>query len=185
MLLVNYYPCSFGDTLTSMFANVELQRNKNVTRTSVNFLKLTEFYSLSQKDKAEWWKRIDQNVLSCHRQHGFDYNTIKPVTVISVEVINRSWLCNRVKEIHWKQNNYDIGNPILKKIKERLSDAELNKLIDSDYQSWAQTNILASDDILPFESILDGSFSKWAEQRQLVINEEYLNIIRKEVADYQ
>jgi hypothetical protein len=62
---------------------------------------------------------------------------------------------------------------------------QLNDLIESDYQSWAKTNILDSDDILPFESLLDGSISAWANQRQLTINEEYLNIIRNEVITYQ
>jgi len=185
VLLVNYYPCSFGDTLISMFAGIELKRNNNVTQTPVNFLKLTEFYSLSHDDKLTWWKRINHSVVSCHRQFGFDYNTIEPVTVISVQLADRGWLYKRIKEIHWKQHNYDIGNPMLKQLKERLSEVQLNDLIESDYQSWAKTNVLDSDDILPFESLLDGSISAWANQRQLTINEEYLNIIRNEVISYQ
>ena len=168
-----------------MFAGVELTRNNNVTQNSIDFLKLMEFYSLSYDDKLKWWKRINHAVVSCHRQLGFDYNTIEPVTVISIQIADRSWLYKRIKEIHWKQNNYNIGNPMLKQLKEKLSEAHLNDLIESDYQSWAKTNILDSDDILPFQSILDGSITAWAEQRQLTINEEYLDIIRNEVITYQ
>ena len=186
MLLVNYYPCSFGDTLTSMFTNGELQRNNNITTISGGFLKLPEFYSLSHKDKLQWWKRINgYDVVSCHRQFGFDYNTIEPVSVISIQIADRGWLYKRVKEIHWKQNNYDIGNSMLKQIKERLSESQLNDLVESEYQSWVKTNVLDSDDILPFESLLDGSIDSWAKQRQLTVNEEHLRIIRNEVAAYQ
>lgn len=169
-----------------MFAGTGLQRNNNITLTSGGFLKLPEFYSLCHKDKLTWWKHINKHdVVSCHRQFGFDYNTIEPVTVISIQIADRSWLYKRVKEIHWKQNNYDIGNPILKKFKHRLSETELNTLIESDYQSWSKTNVLESDDILPFESILDGSICKWANQRQLNVNEECLDLIRNEVNFYQ
>jgi hypothetical protein len=169
-----------------MFAGCELQRNNNVTQTSGGFLKLPEFYSLSQEDKLVQWKRINNyQVVSCHRQFGFDFNTIEPVTVISVQVNDRNWLYNRVKEIQWKQNDYDLGNLMLKKIKERLLESELNKLVESDYQSWAKTNVLTSDDILPFESILDGSINEWANKRQLTINDEYLDLIRNEVTLYQ
>jgi hypothetical protein len=101
-----------------MFAGVELQRNNNVTTTSGSFLKLPEFYSLSPQDKLTWWKKINHYaVVSCHRQFGFDYNTIEPVTVISIKISDRTWLYNRIKAIHWQQNNFDIGNPVLKKIK--------------------------------------------------------------------
>lgn len=169
-----------------MFAGVELQRNNNVTTTSGGFLKLPEFYSLAPQDKITWWNRINHHaVVSCHRQFGFDYNTIEPVTVISVSISDRAWFYKRVKAVHWKQNEFDIGNPILKKIKERLTDSELDKLIEADYQSWARANILASDDILSFESLLDGSINQWAQERQLTINEEYLSVIRNEIAVYQ
>jgi len=169
-----------------MFAGVELQRNNNVTTTSGSFLKLPEFYSLSPQDKLTWWKKINHYaVVSCHRQFGFDYNTIEPVTVISIKISDRTWLYNRIKAIHWQQNNFDIGNPVLKKIKERLTDSELDTLIDADYQSWANANILESDDILPFEFLLDDSINEWAQHRQLKINEECLTIIRNNVATYQ
>jgi hypothetical protein len=169
-----------------MFAGVELQRSNNVTTTSGSFLKLPEFYSLSHPDKITWWNRINHHtVISCHRQFGFDYNTIEPVTVISVKISNRDWLYKRVKAIHWKQNEADIGNPMLKKIKERLSESELDTLIEADYRSWANANILESDDILPFEFLLDDSITEWAQQRQLKINKEFLTIIRNEVATYQ
>jgi hypothetical protein len=169
-----------------MFAGVELQRSNNVTTTSGSFLKLPEFYSLSQQDKITWWNRVNHHaVVSCHRQFGFDYNTIEPVTVISVKISDRAWLYNRVKAVHWQQNNFDIGHPVLKKIKERLTDSELDKLIEADYQSWANANVLESDDILPFEFLLDGSINEWAQSRQLNINEECLTIIRNEVATYQ
>jgi hypothetical protein len=169
-----------------MFAGVGLQRKNNVTVSPDSLLKLPGFYSLSQQDKIVQWNKIKhQLVLGCHRQYGFDYNTIEPVTVISVKISDREWLYNRVKDIHWKQNKADIGNPILKKIKEQVSDSEVHKLIEADYQSWSNANILDSDDILPFESLLDGSIDEWAQHRQLKINKEYLTIICNEVATYQ
>jgi hypothetical protein len=169
-----------------MFAGVELQRSNNVTTTSGGFLKLPEFYSLSQQDKITWWNRVNHHaVVSCHRQFGFDYNTIEPVTVISVKISDRTWLYKRIKDIHWKQNKYDIGNPMLKKIKERLSESELDALIEADYRSWVNANILESDDILPFEFLLDGSITEWAESRQLKINKECLTVICNQVAAYQ
>ena len=61
----------------------------------------------------------------------------------------------------------------------------MDTLIDADYQSWANANILESDDILPFEFLLDDSINEWAQHRQLKINEECLTIIRNNVATYQ
>jgi len=186
VLLINYYPCSFGDTLTSMFAGKNPQRSNNVTKNPGGFLKLPEFYSLSQQDKLSCWQQINHHaVVSCHRQFGFDYNTIEPVTVISVKISNRAWLYERIKAIHWTQNQFDIGNPILKKIKKQLSETELDKLIEADYQIWSKANILESDDILPFEFLLNGSVNDWAHKRQLKINTKCLSVICNEVAGYQ
>lgn len=186
MLLVNYYPCSFGDTLASMFAGVGIQRKNNVTVSPDSLLKQPGFYTLSQQDKIIEWNKIKHHsVLGCHRQSGFDYNTIEPVSVISVTIADRDWFYQRIKKIHWEQNLAQPENPILKRIKERLTENELDQLIESDYRSWSRANILESDDILPFESLLDGSVVAWARQRQLTIDPEYLEIIRDEVATYQ
>ena len=169
-----------------MFAGVGLQRNNNVTRNPVSVLKLPGFYSLSHENKMLEWNKIKHHsVLSCHRQHGFDYNTIEPVSVISVTIADRDWFYQRIKKIHWEQNLAQVENPILKQIKERLSEKDLDRLIESDYRSWSRANILESDDILPFESLLDGSITAWARERQLTLDPEYLEIIRNEVATYQ
>ena len=169
-----------------MFSGVNLKRVNDTTVTIANLLKLPNFYSLAQEEKNVEWQKIAQYpVVSAHRQFGFDFNTIEKVSVISVKINQRQWLYNRVKQIHYKQKNFAIGNPILQQLRLSLPETHLDKIIETDYNSWTKNNVLMSDDILDFEMLLDDSIYDWCRHRNLDINEEHLKIIRSDTKKYQ
>lgn len=186
MILLNYFPCSYGDTLVAMFCNFKLQRKNSVAINPIALLKLQNFYSLSLEEKKQQWPSIKQYpVVACHRQKEFDFNQIEPVKVISIKINQREWLYNRVKAVQWKYYGQDVGDPILKQLKTRLSDKDQNLIIEKDYQMWAQSNILPSDEILDFEMLLDNSIIDWCNQRQLNVDPNILEIIRQDILKYQ
>ena len=115
-----------------MFSKVSPKRLDGITQNNVGDLKLPEFYSKSTQDKIDQWKELSvHHILSCHRQFGFDFNTIEPVTVVSIKINNRQWLYNRVIKKHWKQLNYNVGNSNLKKIKNKLPRKYWPKFIET------------------------------------------------------
>jgi hypothetical protein len=167
-----------------MFSDGELVRNQNITIGNTDTLKLPNFYSLTQDNKINEWKKIaSYPAISCHRQCGFDFNTIEKVSVISIKVNQRQWLYNRVKHVHWSQ--HDIGNPLIKQLYSIVPEKDQDKIIEADYQSWIKKNILDSDDILDFEILLNDSIYEWCERRQLKVNLDYLKVIREELIRYQ
>lgn len=170
-----------------MFSGINPTRfDAGITKDIVSDLKLTEFYSKSHQEKVEQWTTLSTNpVITCHRQGGFDFNTIEPVCVISIKVNDRKWLYNRVVKKHWNHSNYNLGNKNLKKIKDQLSEQQWPALIESDYQQWERANVLDSDLILDFEWILDDRILNWCADQKLEVNQEILDIIRQDIKNYQ
>ena len=50
-IFVNYYPCSYGDSLVSMFSNLGIQRENNLITTPVNYFKFTNTIYLPEEQK--------------------------------------------------------------------------------------------------------------------------------------
>jgi len=157
-----------------------------ITQNVVGDLKRTEFYSKSIQDKLDCWNNLSKHtVISCHRQLGFDFNNIEPVTVISIKINDRRWLYNRVIEKHWNYLNYDLGSENLRKIKEQLPPEQWPALIESAYQQWERANILDTDIVLDFECILDDRIINWCKDQNLAVSQEVLDIIRQDIKNYQ
>lgn len=169
-----------------MFSDVELIRIENTTIDIVDYLKLPTFYSLTLEEQQRQWRLIKEHpVVSAHRQFGFDFNIIEPVKVVSIKVNQRKWLYNRVKEVHYKQRNFAIDNPILQQLRMSVAEHDLDKVVEADYKAWTRHNILESDDILDFEILLDDSIYEWCQQRNLKVNKEHLEVIRQDYTKYQ
>jgi hypothetical protein len=169
-----------------MFLGVTPKRQNGITQDIVGDLKRPEFYLKSRQDKIDHWHKLTAyTMLSCHRQFGFDFNTIEPVIVVSIKINNRQWLYNRVIKKHWEDLNYDIGNETLKKIKNQLPDKHWSALIESDYRQWERSNILDTDIILDFDWILDDRIIKWCKDQNLSVSQEALDIIRQDIKNYQ
>jgi hypothetical protein len=169
-----------------MFLGATPARDNGITKDIISDLKFSEFYLKSLEDKKHHWNKLAAHaMISCHRQFGFDFNTINPVTVISIKINDQQWLYNRVIKTHWEQLNYDLVSTNLKKIKDQLPDQHLPKLIEADYRQWERANILNTDIVLDFECVLDDRIVKWCNDQNLAVNQETLDIIRQDIKNYQ
>ena len=169
-----------------MFLGIGPFRCNGITQDIVSDLKFPKFYSKSIQDKINQWNKLAAHtMISCHRQFGFDFNTIEPVRVISIKINDRQWLYNRVIKKHWEESNYDFVNENLKKIKDRLPVEQWPVLIESDYQQWERANILDTDIVLNFEWILDDRIVKWCTNQNLIVSQKTLDIIRQDIKHYQ
>ena len=169
-----------------MFLGTTPDRDNGITKDIISDLKFSEFYLKPLEDKKHHWNKLAEHaMISCHRQFGFDFNIINPVTVVSIKINNRQWLYNRVIKTHWEQSNYDLVSTNLKKIKDQLPDEHLPKLIEADYRQWERANILNTDIVLDFEWILDDRIVKWCNDQNLAVSQDALNIIRQDIKNYQ
>lgn len=183
-VLLNYYPCSYGDTLASMFIGITPKWQGNLTQGGWGDFKIPEFYSLSLEDKISVWNNFTfKPITCCHRQEGFDFNQIQPSRVISIQVNDRQWLYNRVMKLQWA--NYKIHNSSLEEIRKKLPDDEHYKIVEADYLKWSKQNILASDLILDFEMIQSDKLADWCTENNLGYSQDTVDLIKNDLKKYQ
>jgi hypothetical protein len=183
-VFLNYYPCSYGDTLAAMFSGIIPDWTGKRTQGAWGDFKFPEFYSLSLEDKISFWQQFPFNFITCcHRQNGFNFNAIEPVQVISIRVNDRTWLHNRVMKLQW--NNFEIKNPVLEQIRTQLSQENHYKIVEAEYIKWSKQNILESDLVLDFEIIKTDKLVDWCKQHNLGYSQDTVNLIKNDLKKYQ
>lgn len=180
-IFVNYYPCSYGDSLVSMFSNLGIQRENNLITTPVNYFKFTNFYNLPAEEKLEILKKLENNIYSCHRQNQFDFG--KEYKVISILLDDINFLPGKFKSIHIDQLGKNFTNPVTLKLSNKLS---LTELIKFDYQYWSKKNILSSDVVLPISLLRNNKeIQLFCKKNNLAYNQNCIDEIKKDMSKYQ
>jgi len=183
-VLLNYYPCSYGDTLASMFGGIAPDWRGKLTQSSWGDFKFPTFYSMTLEEKVECWQKFSFNpVTCCHRQQGFDFNEIEPVQVISIRVNDRSWLHRRVIKLHW--NSFELNDTKLDKIRSQMPAEEHHKVVEFEYVKWAKENILSSDLVLDFELIHSDELAGWCQDHGVSYDQSVIDLIKQDLKDYQ
>lgn len=181
-ILVNYYPCSYGDSLVSMLNGASPARLNGQIDTDAPVFKQQDYYLGSQDKKINLLKNLDNRAYSCHRQKSFDYAVAGQITVISINVDWIDFLPGRVKKIHLEKNKNKIDNPVLQKLSHKLS---LEQLILFDYKSWAKTNILETDIVLDFTTLIDTTkCENFCSTHNLNYNKDWVVDIQKDLQKY-
>lgn len=140
-IFVNFYPCSYGDSLATMFSGQtknRTNRTNGIIISNYKFFKLPYFYTWSRQEQNTLLDNINPGIYSCHRQNGIN---LYPHKIISIVLDKTDFLPRRFMDIQVGLFNKDI-NPTLIKLKDKISYSDL---IMHDYKTWAKTNILAND----------------------------------------
>jgi len=149
-IFLNYYPCSYGDSLVNMFLGKSTVRQNNLIYVDRPQFKLLTFYNLDQAQQQIILRNLDNTIYSCHRQNQFDFGHDHQVISILLDKID--FLPKRFEQIHMHQMGKDISNPLLHQLKSKTT---LDKIIKADYQTWSKKNILSTDKILPISMLWD------------------------------
>lgn len=149
-VLVNYYTCSYGDSLVSMFNGYPVKRTNGVSECVVEELTRPNFYQLDKQEQIDICRNIEQGtilVVPCHRQQGFDFTQVfeNSPLVITVVVDDYNFLANRFTKIHLGTRNKEILNPVLDQISKRLGPEQLPLVIQKDYELWQKANTVDTD----------------------------------------
>lgn len=175
---VNYYPCSYGDSLINMFSAQNKSRTNNlVILDSTDLFKQPEFYERDLQEQHKMLSELDPAVIyGCHRQHGFDFGSSHRVVSIDLDYID--FLPNRIKSVHLAQ------------MKEILLASKFSKLdhkdkIKFEYRIWAKNNIFDTDVRLPFSLLFDAKGMRdFCHQHNFNFDQNLVNEIVKDLQQY-
>jgi len=176
---VNYYPCSFGDSIVAMFNNQPLKLNStNSSGSNMGILKQIKFYEMNiaaQQQELDNLLSLKNQAYAGHRQNRLDYTTFNQdfqvVTIIIDEFLDK--IIKRFQEIH----KYKIENPVISKILDKNPTLATQTLI-VDYTNWAKNNILDSDILLKLSVMLNkNEMQEWCRANQLNFNVDYIDNI--------
>lgn len=181
-ILVNYYPCSYGDSLVAMLNNSDAIRKDNVITTN-SFLKELDFYNLNSDKQKSLLSSLDKNfAYSCHRQNGLDFAKLAKVTVISIVLDQIDFLFKRFPAIHLTQNKKKFGDANIEKF---IDKVPMETLISADYAKWTKINILSTDIKLSFSELIDPlQCSNFCQVNNLNFNIERINDIKNNLNQY-
>ena len=147
-IFVNYYPCSYGDSLVSMFNGTRKKRCKNiVVLNSKSFwFKHLDFYKATPQQQQQLLLQLNpKSIIGGHRQYQFDFGHNHKV--ISIVLDHAPWFAARFKAVHIDQRKKNLSNLKLLQLQHKIP---MHDLIWHDYQQWAKVNILNTDLQLPF-----------------------------------
>lgn len=175
-VFVNYYPCSYGDSLVKMFSGQPLSRDNGVVSNTSLFKKLN-FYNMPADQKQSMLCRLAANqVVSCHRQGSFDFGSSH--RVISVELDLLDFLAPRMQKIHI--GAYKLIGPLANN--PRLT---WDQKIFADYHYWKRNNILPSDVILPITTVIDKKkLADFCQAQDLIFDKEWADDIKQDFDQY-
>ena len=181
-ILVNYYPCSYGDSLVAMLNNSDIVRENNIVNID-SFLKKLDFYKLDSDNQKSLLSSLDKNsAYSCHRQNGLDFTKLAEVNVISIVLDQMDFLFKRFPAIHLTQNKNKFGDVNFEKF---INKVPMEKLITADYAKWAKLNILSTDIKLSFSELIDPTqCSNFCQKNTLNFNVERINDIKNNLNQY-
>lgn len=132
-----------------MFNGLPVTRNNGTVEPVLTELTRPHFYQLEASQQKEICRGVEQGaikVVPCHRQYGFDFDTVfqKP-TVITVVVDDMHLLSNRFNHIHLKLRDKAILNPMLETIRQQATPEQLHRVIQKDYEIWSRANHKPTD----------------------------------------
>ena len=181
-IFLNYYPCTYGDSLASMFLGYTKSRKNNIISSKTNYFKLLDFYNLNLADRIQKLSSLDNNqIYSCHRQNAVDFGQEHRVVSIFPDVLD--FLPNRVIQVHIEQFGKQLNNPLVEKLKNKVP---MYDLIKFDCCSWAKTNILKSDTILPFSFLQNQDKLKlFCKDNNFTYNQDCVGEILNDIKRYQ
>lgn len=190
-ILVNYYSCSYGDSLVAMFNGLPVVRNNGTVEPVLTELTRPHFYQLAVSQQKEICHAIEQgtiNVVPCHRQHGFDFGIVfqTPPTVITVVVDDVDLLSKRFNQIHLESRDKTILNPMLEQIRQQATGDQLHRVIQKDYEIWTRAN-QKSTDIKFHLSWLDNpeQVEHFCQEHQLDYNKQWVTDIVSDINFYR
>ena len=183
-IFVNYYPCSYGDSLVAMFSGKKIQRQYNLIipdtdGTELDFKEL-DFYQKDTTSQQQILHKLDNSVHSCHRQSQFDFS---PHKVISVILDFDDFLPKRFNQIHLIQKGKTFSNDQVLKLQHKYSVEQLVKL---DYTLWNRSNVLPTDVLLPLSLIHNSQkLREFCKIHDLDFDQDQLDEITNDMKQYQ
>lgn len=177
-VFVNYYPCSYGDSLVAMFLSKPLYRESDLAVADTHYFKLQSFYAMPDPARRSILNNLPkQGIYSCHRQHGIDFGLDH--VVISIDVDHVEWLCARVRHIHLDKMALSLDNPIARRVLERQG---LDQAIRHDYVTWKRKNILSTDICIRDTDFCDTKgIEVLCQTHHLGFNEHWLKDIQQDI----
>ena len=183
-IFVNYYPCSYGDSLVAMFSGKKIQRKRNLIisdtdETDLDF-KALDFYQKDSIIQQQITNSLGNEIYSCHRQDQFDFT---PHTVISVVLDVDDFLPKRFEQIHLLQKGKTFGNAVILQMQHKLT---IEQLVKFDYSLWAKTNVLPMDVLMPLSLIhRPKELEKFCETYNLKFDQTQIDEITNDMKQYQ
>jgi len=147
-IFVNYFPCSYGDSLVSMFNGMQKKRYKNIVilNSKSFWFKHLDFYKATSQQQQQLLSQLStSSIIGIHRQYQFDFGHNHKV--ISIVLDNAPWFAPRFKAVQIDQRKKNLSNLRLLQLQHKVP---IHDLIWHDYQQWAKVNILDTDVQLPF-----------------------------------
>lgn len=132
-----------------MFNGLPVVRNNGTVEPVLTELTRPHFYQLEASQQKEICRGVEQGtikVVPCHRQYGFDFDTVfQHPKVITVVVDDMHLLSNRFNSIHLKHRDKAILNPMLEIIRQHATPERLHQVIQKDYEIWTRANHKPTD----------------------------------------
>lgn len=176
---INYYPCSYGDSFVAMFSGKLIARKNNLINVSNGKFKQIEFYQQHTDTQQQQLNQLIDGIYSCHRQYQFDFS---PHRVVSIKLDFTDFLAGRFKKIHVDQMQNFFANPLIAKLKNKLT---FEQLVTVDYVSWSKKNIFPTDIELPLSLIYNKpALKNFCDQHNFVFNEAQVDEIIIDITSY-
>jgi hypothetical protein len=188
-VLVNYYTCSYGDSLVNMFNGNKVLRVNGIANCSFNGFVEPDFYNKNAAEQQNFWKvckSLSVASVPCHRQNKFNFSQVfgEPVKVITIELDQIEFLPYRFKKIHLDGRGKEIKNPMLSKLLSVYPD-RFSEIITRDYLNWIALNKTATD-VTFFFSWFNSpdKVRDFCKQHDLAFDNDWLNNIQQDLHTY-
>jgi hypothetical protein len=167
MLLVNYFPGSFGDRVIAKISGLPFtidSKDRYIIQYPID-LKLTEFYTQSAEDQRYSYLHTvkpfltNSRVIGVHRNYGFDFKTLdENLTVISIDPID----CLKTVTQHYFNKVFLLGrshNTMITQILQRYQHNPdiVYRVLEKEIVKWREINILPGDIIFNLQEFIDNN----------------------------
>lgn len=175
-VFVNYYPCSYGESLVNMFGKAEVTRSKEIIEASVPTFKFTDFYLLNVLDREKILQDSLNDFYPCHRQNAIEFSGHDTISVV-LDVLD--FLPARYQKVHLPKLKNFFGNSKLNLLVNKIP---FDRLVFKDYEIWSKTNILKNDKILMFSWIVNDNarLKNFCEEHNFFYDQLQIDEIKKD-----
>lgn len=155
MLIVNYFPGSYGDRYICKISGVEPELDKHGhTKNNYNhILKLPSFYTGDNKQKILQDLSTTHSIIGAHRLLGYNFEQFD---VVSIDP--RSCL-EMVAKRYWYQLENKLITPhkhshVIDKVLEKHPKEVLLPMLTKEINEWCDSNILENDKIVSLDGLV-------------------------------